>query len=104
MSAMCKNHKKSYYCCNSITVMIPCMERMITYDTIRYDTIWHERLFANSKKKKEKGKKTYFLEDDDAFPVDAIEALLRRFFPAIIIYSTIATATAYTPKFTNECS
>jgi hypothetical protein len=60
--------------------------------------------FRELEKEKGKRKKTYFLEDDDAFPVDAIEALLRRFFPAIIIYSTIATATAYTPKFTNECN
>jgi hypothetical protein len=78
-----------------------------TYDNIRYDTIRYDMArttFRELEKEKGKRKKTYFLEDDDAFPVDAIEALLRRFFPAIIIYSTTATATAYTPKFTNECN
>ena len=50
--------------------MIPVL--YATYNTI---------VFPRTRKEE---RKTHFLEDDDAFPPAATEALLRRFFPAIL--------------------
>ena len=70
---MCKKSQKNYLAAN------PWNDSGMLH-TIRSS-------FTNSKKKK---RKTHFLEDDDAFPPAATEALLRRFFPAIIyIYNSI---------------
>jgi hypothetical protein len=68
---MCKKSQKNYLAAKSLERFRYCILHTIQYD----------RLSTNSKRKK---RKTHFLEDDDAFPPAATEALLRRFFPAII--------------------
>lgn len=75
---MCKKSQKNYLAANPLN------------DSGMLHTI--RSSFTNSKRKR----KTHFLEDDDAFPPAATEALLRRFFPAII------STTAYTnPSYEN---